>query len=272
MNSSKFNLTFLLILFLLCACGQKDEPAEKPGKGTLSYKTVHLKKTHGVCNQPDTSCAQITIEYPEILSAPTEAAKDSLNRFINNIILKSAMSESIPGNMEKLMEQFIEEYKLFQQDFPDYHTGWSDEKKIAILYHNDAILSLSFSEYAYTGGAHGLSTVRYYNFDLQTGTQLYLANLFVPGYQDKLRSIGEAKFRRLKEVPAAQELGNAGFTFENEQFSLNDNFAITAAGIEFYYNQYEIAPYALGPTQLLLTYEELKEIIPGEGVLSKIRR
>jgi hypothetical protein len=33
---------------------------------------------------------------------------------------------------------------------------------------------------------------------------------------------------------------------------LNDNFALTATGIVFYYNPYEIAAYAAGPTLLEL--------------------
>jgi hypothetical protein len=57
--------------------------------------------------------------------------------------------------------------------------------------------------------------------------------------------------------------------FENDQFFLPDNFAIVEEGITFFYNSYEIAPYAMGATELILRYDELKGIMPKNGVLEK---
>jgi hypothetical protein len=44
------------------------------------------------------------------------------------------------------------------------------------------------------------------------------------------------------------------------------------SGLLFYYNPYEIAPYAVGPTELLLTYEALEPIMDKEGCLKSIIR
>jgi hypothetical protein len=47
---------------------------------------------------------------------------------------------------------------------------------------------------------------------------------------------------------------------------LNDNFAVAKRGIIFYFNSYEIAPYAMGPTELLIPYAKLS------GIISFLRR
>ena len=263
-------LIVLLIALILLACGKKDKNDTLSTMGSLSYKTVHFEKTAGNCDHPDSSCARISIAYPEIQKAPTEAAKEEINRFIQNSVLKSGFSGETAPSVEVLMAEFIDQYKSVDRDFPGYpNYKWVDEKEMKVLYSNADVASFSLAEQAFTGGAHGLSTVLYYNFDLQDGKQLALSNLFVPGYEDELIHIGEIQFRKVKQLPTGEKLSSAGFWFENDNFKLNDNFAITKAGLAFYYNSYEIGPYAMGPTELLLPYENLKMIIPNEGVLSK---
>ena len=40
-----------------------------------------------------------------------------------------------------------------------------------------------------------------------------------------------------------------------------DNFLLKEEGILYYYNVYEIAPYALGATQLTISYSDLDDIL-----------
>ncbi len=35
----------------------------------------------------------------------------------------------------------------------------------------------------------------------------------------------------------------------------------------FYFNPYEIAPYSMGPTEILIPYDEIKNIIKEDGLL-----
>lgn len=271
MQHKPFLLPIVLLMPLfLTACGRKDK-SDTSSKiaDSITYKTVHFEKTLGNCKHPDSGCARISIDYPEIQKAPAEAAKEAINRFIQNTILKSSFSGKTAPGMEVLMTEFIDEYKDVVSNFPNYSNSWTDEKEMKVLYSDADVASFSLSEQAYTGGAHGLSTVLYYNFDLQNGRQLTLADLFVPGYEEELTRIGETQFRKMKQLSAGETLSSAGFWFGNDRFKLNDNFAITKAGIAFYYNNYEIAPYAMGPTELLLTYQDLKTIIPEKGALRK---
>ncbi len=49
--------------------------------------------------------------------------------------------------------------------------------------------------------------------------------------------------------------------FFGEGFQLPENFAIKKEGIFFYYNPYEAAPYALGTTEFIISYKDLKDIV-----------
>jgi len=60
----------------------------------------------------------------------------------------------------------------------------------------------------------------------------------------------------------------AGFYFDNDVFTLTDNFAITKKGLKFVYNPYEVAPYALGQQEIMIPYALIKELIRKDGLLA----
>jgi hypothetical protein len=76
----------------------------------------------------------------------------------------------------------------------------------------------------------------------------------------------------MKGLKPADSLKHAGYEFPHDAFALNDNFSIGANGITFFYNPYEIASYADGPTELLMTYREINELIKPDGPLGGLRR
>ena len=52
-----------------------------------------------------------------------------------------------------------------------------------------------------------------------------------------------------------------------EDIRLNDHYGIDASGINFVYNQYEIASYAAGVIIIPFTYEELKQFVKKDSKL-----
>ncbi|MBO6013769.1 MAG: DUF3298 domain-containing protein, partial [Bacteroidales bacterium] len=47
---------------------------------------------------------------------------------------------------------------------------------------------------------------------------------------------------------------------------LPDNFFFTPKGITFVFQQYEIAPYAMGLISVTLTWDELQPLLPDDSV------
>lgn len=56
-----------------------------------------------------------------------------------------------------------------------------------------------------------------------------------------------------------QELKNKGYWLEN--LSPTENFIVNTVGLTWLYNPYEIAPYAMGTTQITLSYNQIMPYI-----------
>lgn len=264
-------LLFSTALLLLMVTYGKIDKAEIKILESITYETVTLEKTYGACDSSDNNCASIFISYPEILTALTPQAQDSITSFIRHSLQSSVLApapgEPVAENPETIVARFIEFYKEYGMESPNFSSKWWITKEIKIFYQDANVVSLSDYHEYYMGGAHPNYGVYYTNFDANTGRRLLLADIFIRNYYDRLNAIGERKFRQLKQLSANDDLIEAGFSFENDKFKLNDNFAIGDSGIVFYYNNYEIAAFAMGPTELLLPYVDLKDIIDPNGPL-----
>jgi hypothetical protein len=86
-----------------------------------------------------------------------------------------------------------------------------------------------------------------------------LDNFFKPGYNDVLTNLGNKIFRQARQLADTASLSDNYFEFPEDKFQLNKNYGFKKEGIVFFYNSYEIAPYAAGPTEVVIPYEELKE-------------
>lgn len=107
-------------------------------------------------------------------------------------------------------------------------------------YENGKILSLYVDYYSYTGGAHGSTERRAYNYNLQTGEKLELKDFFKSGYDYK--SVIDKQIK--KEIAAQPEYyfdGDMGFNGIDGQSCYIENNCLV-----IYFSQYEIAPYAAG--------------------------
>ena len=96
-------------------------------------------------------------------------------------------------------------------------------------------------------------------------TEIKLDEIIPSDNQQELKIIGEAEFRKLKELTSEADLGQAGFWFENNEFYLNDNFLITDSSLVFYYNDYEITAYAFGPTELIIPYSKISALVEDQS-------
>ena len=130
-----------------------------------------------------------------------------------------------------------------------------------VLLDRPTLVTVSIDSYVFTGGAHGITKTQQLVFDAVTGKQLALADFFVSGFESALDKLIERRFRQMKGLTPTEALnGQKGGLFENT-IHHNENFAVTGSGIRFVYNQYEIAPYAVGQVIIDLSFDDLKGIL-----------
>ena len=96
-------------------------------------------------------------------------------------------------------------------------------------------------------------------FDKNSGKELTLNE--VVKTPKSVKKLVERKFREAWEILPNGSLNEKGFWFENDKFSLPVNVGISNDGLQFYYNPYEIGPYAMGATDIILPFSELKNLM-----------
>ena len=267
------NKTAVLIVtvFFLFGCG--DYRGQTSDSQKISFEQIKISEKDGDCDDPNSDyCAKIIIEYPHF-SIP---GKREIEKKINNFVRKEMLIPIFDGNVidsfDDLVRYFFDEYRQFKTDIPDSYQEWIIERSGIVKFYNDDFISLGFSEYAYLGGAHPNHYTQFFVLDLNSGNNITLEDIFIKGYKPILNKIAEEEFRKLKELEEHEDLDNAGFWFENNKFSINDNFALGDDGVTFYYNSYEITAYAYGPTELIIPLAKISELIKEGGVLSEFMK
>ena len=273
---NKYKLYIILLVVILSyACGSKKDSslgikeqgtthANDTDKINIDFKTIELSKSYSGDSSRADDSTYIILQYVEMVRGPN---RDKINSIIRNELIKNTYTV---GNeeyktLQDILDNFIDDYKEFSTDYSDYPLEWFFEINAIDKYYTQKILCLEFSQGGYTGGTHGHSYVQYINVYFENVIQLNLDDLLVKDFGTRLNKLIEEKFREVKGLLPTEGLEQGGL-FENK-IAYNENFAVLKDGLLFYYNNYEIAPYAAGPTELLITYEELGDLIPDESLL-----
>lgn len=164
---------------------------------------------------------------------------------------------------EALADNFLKDFEVYSKE-SGMGLPYQFELHGSVLLNNAKQLTIQLSSYAYTGGAHGMNSTTYFVFDAATGRRLFFDDLFVSGSRGSLNALIEARFREDRGLSSSDRLdGEKGGLFEN-RIAFTTNFALTDKGISFFYNPYEIAPYAAGPTEIELRFEDIKGLLKPE--------
>lgn len=124
------------------------------------------------------------------------------------------------------------------------------------------ILSLSLNNYAFAGGAHGLTIIESLTFDVDTGMVYALADLFKPSedYEKVLSYIIELQIKE-RDIPLIEEFTG---------IKPDQNYYIADKILVIYFQLYDLTPYAYGFPEFPITVYEIEEIIREKGPLGKM--
>lgn len=267
---------YLLLSVLIMGCSfgsKKEEKATIPEPATIpryvEYEVETINEYLGPCANDSTSkkCLIIQIEYPQITGKVSQPVAERLNENIKRDILATTFLSDQTESFLDLKTELETDYESVIEEFPDYANSWTVEITSDILYQDSLFISVASTVYSYTGGAHPNSGQVYRSYDLRTGEPIGLDDLLKEGYEKGLNEAAEIEFRMTKEIPPSQSLQDRGYSFENDRFELNKNFAIINKSLVFYFNPYEIAPYSLGPTELELRLTDYINLIKEGSVI-----
>lgn len=247
-------LSVPLLFLVMTACNQ-----ESPNEVLLSYQMYEQVHEHPNCETPEGPCVTLIFTYPEFNGE--EPLASSLNDWVSDQLFNSHNNNSVL-NAKELARQWFSDYEVYATEIEDYNIIWSLERRIELVYDSPDLISLHSHEYSFTGGAHPIQNDIFRSFQKPEGDIILLDDLtYDESQMNQLTSLVEEQFRYTFELLEDENLEDAGFWFVDNDFHLTDNFAFTNFGLLFYYNVYEVAPYATGPIAVEIEYQNLQNIL-----------
>lgn len=239
----------------LVSCSEKPSRTEKERADSLIlYEMREKVKSVSGCKPDSGSCTYIRLAYPRFEGAASPLA-DSLNQLIAQTFHASRVNETV---LDSIADQFLKEYQTHLDNFQGKEiSSWNVDIGLRVIRLNKKWICLEEASFGYTGGAHDFGTSQYHTLDISTGRHLRLGDFFDSTGLQKLTRLGEKYFCMARGIKDNQTWEEAGFTFENDQFYLPDNFCFQEDGLRFIFNSYEIGPYVMGATEFLVPAHEI---------------
>lgn len=251
---SRIRFAFAISLMTMYACStQTSENKVESDLPSFEMKTFRVESKGG-CEEEMTSCAYYSVTYPEF-NGLSALALQALHERISEVMqIGDPATTSL--SFDSAGTKFIRDYERFSGEFPESAMGWNFQGEIKVDSISNTLISMVATTQYFTGGAHGGRGTYFINIDPVTGKKITLDDILKTGYKEPLRQIGETQFNG--KYVQSDSTAVSDFQFEDDKFQLNDNYGILKDGIKFFYNIYEIAPYAAGTQEISIPYQDIK--------------
>lgn len=197
-----------------------------------------------------------TIKYPQFISAYFYTVSDKLNSYYRT---RAHMYEK--SNVMNLYQMATVEHEYsMANDFP--FRQFEAYIAYVVPYNQNCAVSLYFDQYEYAGGAHGLTTRTSDTWNMQKSKKIQLSDLF-----PHKSNVGEYVTSYITEHIVKSAEGEKSQYFEDYEKLVKDNFKagsfyLTKEGVVIYFQQYDIAPYAVGLPEFLIPYTPVGATAP----------
>lgn len=257
-------LTLLLPLCLLSCNNPNQEYAavNDENAANLDFKFKSVARQFGSCLGAGAPCARIQFKFPEAIYG-SNAAIESSNAIIKNQLVTGVSTlnnTDLPTgiSLDSVASLLVEQYQVQLEEMGDYAQAWEVQVNANMLFQTPKLTAIEMDFISNVGGVAGLKIKQLMNFDLKSGKLISLEALIANPAQ--LLTLAEEKFREVHDLSVDKNLNEAGF-FWDKDFTLTQNFALTAEGLYFHYNPYEVASFSEGSTNFTIPYEALEEIL-----------
>lgn len=214
-----------------------------------------------------TNGCDVRVLYPQIAesSAVTAEARGKMNSSIEALV-RSFFSQDAES-LDSAATAFASECKADLTDLvttmddpiASAQEGWVSEIGYDIKQNEQGTFSVGISNYLSQGGAHPNTTELFVTFDVRTGEVIPLST-FIPDDQVISREVEEKQWLLDNQQGNLFEESMNEFqafvtapTIEAAKTYRDDAmYYVTPANIVIFYNPYSIAPYVVGPVEVIL--------------------
>lgn len=264
----------------LFSCGDK----MKKNTGSLEFDSIQVNKTAHLFGDTAKPACNLLINFAYPSKSSDELLKDTLDKyFIAACFGDKYVGEKPQEVVKQYTEAYISEYRrdlepMYLEDEKDkenessvgawysYYKGI--ESHVQLYEKNLLVYRINYNEY--TGGAHGIYMTTFLNFDLGLMRPLRLDDLFVGDYQEPLTDLIWNQLMADNGAKTRAELEDMGYGSTGE-IAATENFYLNKDGITFYYNVYDITPYAMGPVVVSLPFQMLEHMLGSNPVIGELK-
>jgi hypothetical protein len=259
---------FLIILSLAaagCAGGSKTVPEKKSAEPqTAPYPALVIEKA--IPLMPERGSGGPLLDLSVTLLDP---AGDGL---IQDPLLQDLLYGG--KKPQEYVDALILDYQNFYHevyaslpaedaDLPPSMWEWSYGENHQVRIDPPLMVVSRFKEY-YTGGAHGMREREYFVIDSAEKRRLFPEDLFTESAKEPLKALVEDALRSYSKLSPGEPL-SAGYYFD-DSVEVPENFFLNSEGVGFHWNPYEIAPYSVGPLEVVIPYKRLQNLLTPKGI------
>lgn len=255
----------LPLAMVLVACETDRPQPSTPLQQPIEYKdSIVLQREHG-CSGAVDQCSSVDVTF-QVFSGTNRVLVRSLNRAVRNYfvdVLGGAPQPQVAiSDTSTPMPSIMDASRLLLGDFTEFKERYPQARQVWTVHGMskvtafDSLICVELHVESYTGGAHGNTNTSYIVADVRSGKQIAVTSL-VKNIQ-RFTDSAERAFRVQTGIGLTEELGAHNYFVEDSTFGLPENIGLTADSIVLYYNEYEIAPYVMGPTRITMPRSALK--------------
>ncbi len=272
-------LALLLIGILATGC---NTGTKKDSMNDITFDSISVEKTYHLLDNPENPNCNLEIKfiYPSKYK-DKEILKNIQKQFVSSFFSENYETLSPEQATQKYTEDYLASYKDLEEDFKaDVARSEDGQESVSwysfyemssneISYNKNDIISYTVSLENYTGGAHGAHNYNNHVINLKTGKPITEEDIFVENFQDNLAQILVDQIAKQNDLTDAKELENIGF-FSVDEIYPNNNFLIDETGITYSFNEYEIAAYVVGVTNVHIPFKEIRYLLRDDSPIAHL--
>jgi len=196
-------------------------------------------------------------------SIPSEV-REKINAQVASVLFAPIAKEADELSRDAVIDEITDVFDQAQETGTITPLDWRLERKSTVIFSSPTVVTIDTKNHGYLGGAHGFEERTLMTFDTTNGERLALTDLVGENSQSVFDTVAEIEFRRVRNIPPGQSLKDAGFALDGRQtFLTSRNFGVVADGILLHFNPYDVAPYSMGATDVLLSRDLLLPLLEG---------
>ncbi|MFT0801885.1 DUF3298 and DUF4163 domain-containing protein [Bacillus swezeyi] len=177
---------------------------------------------------------------PMVTSHTYKNVKELKYPQVKNLSSKS-LQNKINNDFKRYIEQSYQDYLKNKKGGEQHGYQTAYQTSFEVKYLNDKKLSIQTANYVYSGGAHGNTAVRSFNYDLKAKKRVYLTDVL-----NKKSKVEKTRNYIYDYIRKHQDIFFPDVKKKDIVLGKNTAFYFTKDGIAIVFQQYDVAPYAAG--------------------------